>query len=211
MLTGCYRCPCPRAEKHPRPSLAQKSPIQCFSRRTVTQSHVLLQAEELREFERGLAGPLRVVQGNPGPEPQHLRRQGALTALLGEESHLQSPIMAPYICTHFTQSLFILKIHFSPTDGRLQEEPRAHQRPCPRPFGSSLSGRLQRSPGKESTFPATGDFCTRAAGPHPHSQGRQSFCLNVVYRGSHQHKVSRSGPGWGAGVQKLVLVSGGCR
>lgn len=159
MFTGCHRCPCPRAEKHPRPSPAQKSLIQCFSRRTVAQSHVLLQAEELREFERGLAGPLQVVQGNPGPEPQHLCRQGALTALL---------------YTFYTKPVYFKNPFLSyrrQTAGRTTSTSEA----LPRPFGSSLSGRLQRFPGKESTFPATGDFCTRAAGPHLGCGGYRSW------------------------------------
>lgn len=42
---------------------------------------------------------------------------------------MQSLITPPSICIHFTQSLFILKINFSPTDGILQRETRAQQQP----------------------------------------------------------------------------------
>lgn len=66
--------------------------------------------------------PTPSLMRNPSHEPPHLssREALALTALQGVR-HLQSPVVAPCICIHFTQSLFISKINSSPTDSILQK------------------------------------------------------------------------------------------
>lgn len=74
---------------------------------------------------------------NPSHKPLHLSCRGApaLTTLGGGggggERHLQSLLMGPYICIHFTQTLFILKINFSPTDGILQKATESTVAPLP--------------------------------------------------------------------------------
>lgn len=78
--------------------------------------------------------PATSLMWNPSHEPLHLscKEAPALTTLRGGGGrHLQSLLVGPYICIHFTQSLFISKINFSSTDGILRKTTENTAAPLP--------------------------------------------------------------------------------